>query len=122
MGQIDVTDLLVDPTFVDPIQVISRVPTVDSFGQNSLMESTLNTYGSVQPATGRSIARIPEALRVANMSNFWYKGEIVASAAGEYATILVFNGQRYQVKNVFDYSNWGQGFCEGLCVGEVPAP
>jgi hypothetical protein len=121
MAQIDVTEVLVDLDFVDPIQLIIRVPVVNYLGENVIEEAVRNSFGSVQPASGKSLSRIPEALRVANMSSFWFKGEIIATAPEKYSSILVFKGQRYQVKNVFDWTNWGQGWCEGLCVAELPA-
>jgi hypothetical protein len=122
MAQIDVSALLSDPDFTDNIQVLTRVPAIDNFGENTITESTLNTIGSVQPATGKALSRIPEAAREANMSNFWFKGEIVSFAPGLYTSVLVFRGHRFQVKNIFDWSNWGAGWTEGLCVAEVPAP
>ena len=121
-AQIDVTDLLSDPDFVDEICLITRIPFINSRGENTLQESTLKTIGCVQPASGRTIQRIPEALRVANISSFWFKGEIIASEPGKYSSVLVFKGKRYQVQIVFDYSNWGEGFTEGTCVAEVPSP
>ena len=122
MAQIDVTDLLLDPEFCDVMSVVTRVPTVDVHGENSLAETTLVTVGSVQPASGRTINRLPEEFRVANVSEFWFKGKIVASEPGKYSSILVFNGQRYQVQTVMDWSNFGAGWSEGTCVAEVPAP
>lgn len=121
MSRIDVTELLTDTDFVGPIQLVSRLPRINSLGENLLTETTVTSVGSVQPASGRAIARLPEALRVANVSSFWFKGTIVASAPGKYSSILVFSGQRYQVQTVLDWTNWGAGWCEGTCVAEVPA-
>lgn len=121
MANVDVTNLLSDPDFVDKIEVITRTPKVNSQGENKLSEDCLATIGSVQPATGRALQRLPEALRLENMSSFWFKGRIVASDPGLYPSILVFKGRRYQVKNVFDWSNFGQGYTEGLCVAEAPS-
>lgn len=121
MANIDVTNLMSDPDFVDKIQVLSRVAKVNNLGGNLVTESCLETVGSVQPATGRALSRLPEALRQENMSSFWYKGQIVASDPGKYPSILVFKGRRFQVKNVFDWSNFGQGYTEGLCVAEAPS-
>lgn len=121
MAQIDVTELLSDPDFVDSIQVITRVPRINSFGENSLLEMSITSIGSVQPASGKVIARLPDAMRVANVSSFWFKGVIIASAPGKYSSILIFNGMRYQVQTVLDYSNWGAGYTEGTCVAEIPA-
>lgn len=121
MAQIDVSELVSDPDFTDAMQVISRVPTVNALGENTLVETTFDSFGSVQPASGRTIQRLPDALRVANVSSFWFKGAIVASAPGQYPSILTFRGVRYQVQLVFDWSNWGAGYTEGVCVAEVPA-
>ena len=121
MGQIDVTELLGDPDFVDEVELITRTPFINSLGENELKEVVCQTVGSVQPASGRVLQRIPEALRVANMSSFWLKGTITASSPGKYSSILVFRGKRYQVQTVFDWTNFGEGYCEGTCVAEVPA-
>lgn len=121
MANIDVTDLLSDADFVDKICLVTRRPTVNNLGENIISESTIETVGSVQPATGRVVQRLPEELRVANLSSFWFKGTIIASAPGKYSSILVFRGMRFQVQTVNDWTNFGQGYCEGTCVAEVPA-
>lgn len=120
-AQIDVSQLLADPDFVDEICLVQRTPVVDNFGVNTLQEKSTKTIGSVQPASGKVIQRIPESLRVANMSSFWLKGTIVAGPSKQYTSILIFKGQRYQVQTVFDWSNFGEGYTEGVCVAEVPA-
>lgn len=122
MAQVDVSELMSDPEFVDVISVITRTPTVNSDGENTLSEVTLTSIGSVQPISGRAILRLPEAMRVANVSSFWFKGAIIASEAGKYSSIVVYKTLRYQVQTVQDYSNWGAGWCEGTCVAEIPAP
>lgn len=122
MARIDVSELMVDPDFVDTVSIFTRVPTVNSFGEMTLQESCIQTVGSVQPASGRVIQRLPESLRVANLSSFWIKGKLTATAPGKYTDILVFKGYRYQIQTIFDWSNWGEGYCEGVCVAEVIAP
>lgn len=122
MAQIDVSELMSDPDFCDKMIHVGRQTRVNSRGENILTEYGTETVGSVQPASGRVIARLPEALRVANLTSFWLKGKIVASMPGKYPDILVFRGQRYQVQTVFDWSNFGEGYCEGTCIAETPAP
>lgn len=121
MAQLDVSELMSDPDFIDPIQIITRVPSVDSLGQNHFTETVLATVGSVQPASYRTVQKLPEAFRLANVSSFWVKGVIVASAPGKYSSVLVFRGASYQVQTVADWSNFGEGYCEGTCVAEVPS-
>jgi galactose-6-phosphate isomerase len=121
MADIDVTEILFDPDFSDEICLIDRVPTVDGFGRNILTEVKFDTVGCIQPASGKVIQRLPEDLRVANMSSFWLHAKIIATAPGKYSSVLVFRGTRYLVQTVFDWSNFGEGFTEGICVAEVPA-
>lgn len=122
MSRIDVTELLTDPDFVDQMQVISRVPQINSLGENSLVETTKDTVGSIQPSSGKEVQRLPEALRISNVMTFWFKGEIVTSEPGKYTDVLVFKGKRFQVLMVYDWTQWGAGWSEGVCVAEVPAP
>lgn len=121
MAQLDVTELMTDPDFVDAMIQVSRTTRTNSYGENVLTECNVNTVGSVQPADGKVIARLPEAERISNLMSFWLQGTIVASAPGKYTDILIFRGQRFQVKTVFDWSTWGAGWAEGLCVAEVPS-
>ena len=119
--QLDITELMTDPDFVGEMLQISRISQANSLGENIITQCTTVTVGSVQPASGKMIERLPEAERIGNFMSFWLKGVIVASAPGKYTDILSFQGQRFQVKTVFDWSTWGAGWSEGLCVAEVPS-
>lgn len=121
MGQINVAELLDDPDFVDPIVIIRRTPSVDDLGQNRLREQGFSTWGSVQPVSGKTLQRLPEAFRVASVMSFWVKGKIYADGTNRYPDILSFKGERYAVQVIFDWTAWGEGWCEGTCVREKPA-
>jgi galactose-6-phosphate isomerase len=121
LGTIDVTDLLCDPDFVDRMVLIHRTPTVSAAGENSLAESSEKTWGSVQPISGKTLQRLPDGLRVANVKSFWIKGVIVADAKGKYSDVIVSRGVRYNVTFVFDWTNWGSGWSEGTCVQVKPS-
>lgn len=120
MANLDVSALMFDPDFVDELTLIHRLATVNAFGENVLTETNLPTVGSVQPASGKAIARLPDGLRVANMSSFWIKADIVVDGSSKYPDIISFRGRRYQVHTTFDWQNWGAGWSEGLCVAEKP--
>lgn len=120
MAELNVTELLHDPDFVDEMTLITRTPAINSRGENILTESCLTTVGSIQPASGRTISRLPEALRVGNVNSFWFQGIIQASAPGKYSSIIVFKNLRYQVQMVFDWTQYGPGYTEGVCIAEVP--
>lgn len=120
MGQIDVAELLLDPDLVDPVILIRRTPDVDEYGENKLCEQSFPGYGSVQPASGRTIQRLPELLRVANVMSFWVQGQIISDGTCKYPDIIVWKGQRFAVQVVFDWTNWGTGWSEGVCIREKP--
>jgi len=121
MPQIDVSELMTDPDFVEPVTLITRLPKVDQYGQGYFESSALETVGSVQPASNRVVQKLPEAMRVANVQSFWIKAVIVASAPGKYASTIVYRGQTYQVQTVADWSAFGEGYTEGTCVAQEPA-
>jgi hypothetical protein len=118
---IDVTELLHDPNFVEGIALVTRVPTVNSLGENILSETTTNSIGCVQPTSGRDLLRLPEALRQMDVFTFWYQGIIQGSAPNIYPMILVFKGKRYQVQKILDWTSYGHGWTEGLATAEVPS-
>ena len=121
MGQIDVTDILADPDFTDPVTIIHRLSSVDQFGANQLSERSESTLGVVQPASGKTLARLPEAYRVGSVMSFWVQGKIVSDGSCQYPDILVHKCQRYQVQTIMDWTNWGSGWCEGTAVREKPS-
>lgn len=118
MARVNVTELLVDNDFVDAVTLIHRTPNVNSYGENVLAEKCVSTVGSVQPASGRTLMRAPDALKLEDVSSFWVKGEIVSDGTCKYPDILVFKNRRYQVKSVQNWTNFGAGWCEGLCIAE----
>ena len=121
MGQVDVSELLADPDFMDPIIIVRRQAVVNILGNNVLEEQGFPSYGCVQSVSGKTLQRLPEALRVVNVMSFWVKGKIVSDGRCQYPDIIVYKGSRYAVQVIFDWTNWGEGFCEGTCVRQVPS-
>lgn len=122
MGKIDVTEVLRDPDMVDKLTLIHRISRVDGHGENTIIkEEVIQTYGVVVPASGKTFMRLPEAFQVANVMSFFIKGKIISDGLDRYPDIIKLNGVRFQVQVVFDYTNWGAGWCEGTCVREKAA-
>lgn len=121
MARIDVSELLADPDFVDPVTLVHRKSEVLENGENSLTEVRVPTFGSVQPASGKQLQRVPDALKISDVRSFFIKAEILSDGAAQYPDIIIFRGQRYQVINTMPWLNWGAGWNEGLCVIEKAA-
>lgn len=121
MAQLDVSDLLLDPDFIDEITMIHRTATVNAFGETVLVEASTVTVGSVQPASGKEMKRLPESLQTADVRSFFIKAAILSDGTSQYPDILVFQGQRFQIQVVQPWLHWGSGWNQGLVIGEVPA-
>lgn len=121
MANIDVSDLLSDPDFVDPLTIVHRKSSVDNFGENVLQEFSTSSIGSIQPASGRTLQRLPDALRLANVYDFYVKGTIISDGKCLYPDLIVYKGSKYAVQTIMDWSNFGEGYSIGTCVREKPA-
>lgn len=121
MALIDVSDVLLDPDFLDSLQLIHRTATVDNFGKTVLSEAAVSAVGSVQPANQKDIIRLPEAMRTRDVRGFWIKAPILADGASQYPDIIVYAGKRFQVISIEPWLNWGAGWNKGVCVEESPS-
>ena len=77
MALVDVSELMLDPDFVQPLTLVRRTPTVDSYGENQLAEAPQSVVGSVQPIDGNTLHRLPDEFRVANVQMFFLKERII---------------------------------------------
>lgn len=119
MALIDVSELLVDPDFVDAVMVIRRTTAVNTFGENVVSEpTTINTVASVQPASFKQIQRLPEALRSSDVRSFFIKLAVVQDSTSEYPDILVFGGKRFEIQTAAPWLNFGAGWNEAVAVAE----
>lgn len=118
MAEIDVSELMSDPDFVDKVEIITRVQSVDGYGEASMFEEAIETVGCVQPASYRTVMKLPEAQRVENLCSFWVRHSLAPTGKNNYPSVIVFRGKRFQVKTVAEWSNFGSGFSEGTCVAE----
>lgn len=121
MALVDVSELLLDPDFVNAMSLIHRVPTISTYGQQTLAETTIVTIGVAEPSSGRDLQRLSEALRVKDVYTFWIKAQIVADGTSAYPDLILFNGSRYAVQIILDWMNWGPGWCQCIAVREVPS-
>lgn len=121
MGQVDISELLLDPDFVQPLVLIKRNACVDSFGQNQLKEVPCDIVGIVQPISGKTLQRLPNEFKVANIQSFWVQEKLVSDSREKYPDTIIKNGKRFTVQFVFDWSDWGAGWTEGTCIAERPS-
>lgn len=123
MANIDVSDVLLDPDFVSSVTLIRRSANVDGHGENVLTETVLpNQLMSVQGAKGEVLERMPEGARLTDIITVFYRGELTTEADNGYGDVIVWNGKRYQVKEVpQNFMNFGAGFTVADCLLEKPS-
>ena len=116
MALIDVSELLTDPDFTNTVTLIRRSSTVDTYGENTMAETSSSITAVVQGANTESLERVPEGARLSDLIDVYYKGQLTAESPGGYADIIVWQGKRYQVFEVVeDFMNYGAGFTKAVC-------
>ena len=116
MALIDVSELLTDPDFTNTVTLIRRSSTVDTYGENTMAETSSSITAVVQGANAESLERVPEGARLSDLIDVYYKGQLTAESPGGYADIIVWQGKRYQVFEVVeDFMNYGAGFTKAVC-------
>lgn len=119
MAKIDVSELLLDPDFLDTVTLIRRSVTIDTHGEAVIAETSSSVKMSVQGSNTETLLRMPEGARLSDLITVYYRGVLTAESVGGYADVIVWGGRRYQVKEVpEDFSNYGGGFMMANCLLE----
>lgn len=115
MANIDVSELMADPDFVDPVEVIRNGVSVSLDG---LTEATAQDMGtilaSMQPASHKELMLLPEGQRVSGMLSCWTNFPLQEAREASEADIIVWKKQRYRVVKLSDWQHFGNGYTHGL--------
>lgn len=120
MASLDVSFLMYDPVFADTITLFRRLSTVNQYGESIIVdEPPIDIIASVQSTTSLPgiLKRTQKAALLSDGIEVYYNGILYAeSSPNGYSDILLWKGNRYQVKTVDEqYSNWGGGFTKANC-------
>lgn len=118
MAQLDVSEVLTDPMFLDPFTIIRRASTVNDLGRNVIVETTISAIGSVQAADGDTLAMLPEAARLSDVRNIFTRTVLIADVVSGYSDLILWKGNRYQTLKVTPWGNYGSGWYKCVCVNE----
>lgn len=121
---IDVTEVLLDPMVAgEGFQVIRRPEIVSQFGQGSVPAPvTLPAVGSIQPTSDNSLVREEaygmqvKTIRV--VTTFRLRGVSRMGQQNYQPDIVVWNGGRFIVRTVEDFSSYGAGMIQADCISE----
>lgn len=118
MANIDVSDLLDDPDLSDTFQVVRTTITVGNDGVSTKVEQILTAVGSVQPASGDTLALLPEASRVEGALEVWSRFAFQLADDTHEADRVLWRGRRALVIKRDDYGHYGSGYSHVTCVFE----
>lgn len=117
MAQLDVTEILLDPDFMDTGLVCKR--SVQSIGDNGRATNTVSSTpfaGVVTSDKGDILERIAGGERKKGSITIHTMFRLAAGSGEEIiADVVTWQGRDYTVVNVNDYSHFGRGFVAASC-------
>lgn len=116
MALLDVTDILLDPDFMDTGLVCERLTqVVDEFGMASNVTRLFKFSGVVTNDSGDILERLSAGERIKGTITIHSKFRLSDGSEGKTADIVQWAGLRYTVQNVYNWSHFGQGFVAASC-------
>lgn len=110
---IDVSELLTDPDFAQPVRLVRIIQMVGEDGLAVTSEHVQMIIGVIQPASGDTIAKLPEAQRVEGVLSFWTTFQLTALGAMDSASYQIeYKGSRYIMVSLIDWGTPGNGYVE----------
>lgn len=115
MALLDVTEVLFDPDFADPLTCTRSIQDVDSRGLATATTKSIPFTGVVTQGDGDIMRRLPDGEMVSGSITVHTVFRLSAGGVDENADIVTWRGRNYTVKMTSDYSNYGAGFIAANC-------
>ena len=125
MVQLDVTEVLVDPSLADTFQVWRRKETVSGYGRSSTSVLVLDAVGVITAATEDDLDRADDRQTMQRSIIVVSKFPLRGPAPGYQPDLILWNGDYYVVEKIDPYVRFGPGFVQAQAqefdyVGEPP--
>ena len=121
MALLDVTEVLLDPDFMDTGLVCNRMAQTideDGFATNT---ATAHRFAAVVTSDkGDLLHRNADGSRIAGSITLHTMFRLSDGSTGQDADEVVWQGRTYTVVNVNDYSHFGRGFVCATCDLKTP--
>jgi hypothetical protein len=116
MAQLDVSDVLLDPDFMDTGLICKRsVQTVGDNGRTTTSDTSTPFAGVVTSDKGDILERLAGAERKKGSITIHTIFPLTAGEGDTTADIVTWRGKTYTVSNVNDYQHFGRGFVCATC-------
>lgn len=116
MPQLDVSDVLLDPDFVDRSLVcVRQAQTVGDNGIAVDTQTSMPFSGVVTNDTGNILIRQAQGEHITGSITVHTRFRLTDGSNSYSADQVVWNGATYTVSNVADWSTYGCGFVAATC-------
>jgi len=120
---IDVSGISLD-AFVagEQFEVIERIETVNGFGESTVRATSAFAYGSIQPIPTipshllREAAFDSQEKVIHVITPYLLRGASARGHIQSKPSMVLWKGDYYEVRNIDDYSSYGQGHVEAECI------
>jgi hypothetical protein len=116
MPDLDVSPALESSMLSDAFTIIRRIETVAVNGISSTSISTINAYGSIQPASSNDLKRVPDYDLTMKGIIIYTEATLQASVPNGKPDQIPWNGNIYQVAHCEDYTNWGLSWTKAIAI------
>lgn len=116
MARIDVSDVLLDPDFMDTGIVCNRTAViVGNNGRSQETKTSTPFAGVVTTNSGLNMDRRPDGTLIKGAINIHTKFALISGNTETKADEIVWQGKTYIVSQVLDNLHYGQGFVKAIC-------
>lgn len=115
MAQLDVSDILTDSEFMDRFTVVRNLQTINDKGRAVNTEDQTPARGVITANNGMQLNRQPDGSLVNGAITIHTRYRLTSGVDGRDADEVIWQGVRYIVDNVADYSHYGHGFVAASC-------
>lgn len=122
MASFDVNDAF-DPAFITLVTVIRRTETVNNLGRGVITELLIpNVEVVITMSSPSDLRRLSDYDIQSKAYTVVTPFRLQGIAPNQKNDIILYDGDRYQIMDVKDYTNYGRGFVSAIAVSEVAAP
>jgi|GEM_PF-1270746 hypothetical protein len=109
-------DLFSSPELMSWFVITRAQQTVDNNGRAQAGTTiTKKVFGSVQPASGRTLHMMPDLVNVSGVIDIYTKFRLEGPSDTTTADNITWQGRDYTVATVQSYTNWGAGWVHAIC-------
>lgn len=116
---LDLTDVVTDPIFQDETGTLFLVQVTDAVNDQGLAvdtEVTVPLQGSVQAGGGSRLVRdLESGDMVQDTIQVFTLTQLLPGVGDRKADVVQWQGRRYVVQSVQDWSSWGGGWVNATC-------